>query len=426
MQKTTKRALGALAVAALVLGVGCSSEDDEVTVAGPLPTPTPGGTPAREILLVSQFEYLDAYIIENGEVVDRRIFNAPDDPQYGGRHINGTVCFFPPGHGHDGQFIAADDTYREACVDVDEPQARCAITDPADPAFVGVDPDGWGIMNPDGTWAKRVLATTTHADPDAPGTADPQGCAFDDAGNLYGNDVGGGDPTTATGNLIVFFADDDYQSHCFLKTGLGQPSFPVFIDGELYFSQTGRAQITKLSGTFPQTAEDCELVAVGDRMLPKPKAGFRPTETTLLTPPDVTPAAIIPLSTGAARRLLVSSPLLTPSIVELLDVGLPTALLTRIVVPPLLPQNPLGMALTSDRSTLFFVELSLDLTNFSTGCGRLSKVAADSLLPGIPSVVRGNLGFPDGVTMVDPARLAVDFSTRPPLPDQPASVCTPE
>ena len=419
-----KRLIRLVAVAAIV-ALGCSSDDDEVTPVGPVPTPTPGGA---EIVLASQGEWLDAYIVENGEVVDQRIFIAPDDPAFGGRHINGTVCFFPPGHGHDGQFVAADDTYREACVDIDEPQARCAITDPEDPAFVGNDPDGWGILNADGSWAKRVLATTTPDAPDARGTSDPQGCAFDEAGNLYGNDVGGADPTAGNGNLIVFFADDDYSSHCFLATGLSQPSFPVFIDGELWVAQTGGAQITKLGAPFPQTADDCELVPDGSsgRMIPVPKAGKRPTQTALLTPPDLTPAALIPLATGAVKRLLVSSPLLTPSIVELLDVGLPTALPARVIVPPLVPQNPLGMALTSDRRTLFFVELALDITSFATGCGRLSKVTADSPLPAIPSVVRGNLRFPDGVTIVDPGRLDVDFASRPPLPDQPSSECTPE
>ena len=56
MQKTTKRLIGALIVAAHLFAPGCSGDGDEVTVAGPVPTPAPGETPLREIVVACRQE----------------------------------------------------------------------------------------------------------------------------------------------------------------------------------------------------------------------------------------------------------------------------------------------------------------------------------------------------------------------------------
>src|SRR5213593_4194745 len=164
--------------------------------------------PARafDIVLNAQGEFLDAYLPNGTAYPPKYVFVDPDPvnpdsltspPPRVGRHLNGKLCFFPRGFGHNNQFVVADDTYREACIDRDPPQARCSVTSRGNRWYVGTDPDGWGIFKRSGKWKKQHIHAPWNypTDPQPQGTIDPQGCAFDSAGNLYGNDVGSGDPT---------------------------------------------------------------------------------------------------------------------------------------------------------------------------------------------------------------------------------------
>src|SRR5437867_13056151 len=90
--------------------------------------------PARafDVVLNAQGEYLDAYVVNGTAFPPKYVFVDPDPvnpdsplspPPRVGRHLNGKLCFFPPHIGHNHQFVVADDTYREACIDRDPPQA---------------------------------------------------------------------------------------------------------------------------------------------------------------------------------------------------------------------------------------------------------------------------------------------------------------
>ncbi len=142
------------------------------------------GAPAFDVVLNAQGEFLDGYLIDGSPTPRRVVFidpdpPAPDDPASPparvGRHVNGKLCFFPRGFGHDGQFLIADDTYREACLDRSVPQARCRVTRRRSPHFVGRDPDGWGVFKRNGKWAKRVIHVDAEPGVEVPGTIDPRG-----------------------------------------------------------------------------------------------------------------------------------------------------------------------------------------------------------------------------------------------------------
>src|SRR5262250_725923 len=79
---------------------------------------------AFDVVLNAQGEFLDAYLVNGKAFPPRVAFIDPDPPDPDsldvparvGRHVNGKLCFWPRGFGHNGQFIMADDTYREACL----------------------------------------------------------------------------------------------------------------------------------------------------------------------------------------------------------------------------------------------------------------------------------------------------------------------
>ena len=88
---------------------------------------------AYDVVLNAQGEYLDAYLINGSEPPPRVAFIDPDPPDPDsptshariGRHVNGQLCFMPRQFARGAAFIIADDTYREACLDRNPPQARC-------------------------------------------------------------------------------------------------------------------------------------------------------------------------------------------------------------------------------------------------------------------------------------------------------------
>src|SRR5262245_4550064 len=90
---------------------------------------------AFDVVLSTQGEYCDAYLINGSPVPPRVVFIDPDPPNPDdprsrariGRHVNGPLCFIPKPFARGASFVMADDTYREACLDRDPPQARCAL-----------------------------------------------------------------------------------------------------------------------------------------------------------------------------------------------------------------------------------------------------------------------------------------------------------
>src|SRR5207245_1114147 len=100
------------------------------------------------------------------------------------------------------------------------------------PKVVFIDPDP---PNP------NILGTPPQGTsrPGAPqGNRDPQGCVFDAHGNMFGNDVGTGDPTDMNpshkGSVLVFFPGPRhrYDTYCFLDKALSQAGMPAMDEAD--------------------------------------------------------------------------------------------------------------------------------------------------------------------------------------------------
>lgn len=370
---------------------------------------------AYDVVLNAQGEYLDAYLIDGSPVPRRVVFIDPDPPEPDnpagpparvGRHVNGKLCFFPKGYGHDGYFVIADDTYREACLDRSTPQARCAITNPRKRGYVGRDADGWGVFRRNGKWAKWVIQTDSPAPgSETQGNIDPQGCAFDAHGNFWGNDVGHGRPGAADGSLVVFFPgpQNRYDTYCFLDKALASAGMP-FIDGDgnVLVPEPGGARVSKFAPPFPQSAADC---ANPEHLVTTP-----PTKSAFLTSASGIATPINIVQVPRSDHLYIGS-VVIPALIDEFD---RTGMLVRHIVPAGVPRNPIGMGVGSD-GTIYYAELNLDPATFRTRCGRVSRARFDAMGQPLPPELLGSpLRFPDGVTVVDSRQLKVRWDKLPP------------
>jgi len=381
---------------------------------------------AFDVVLNAENEYLDAYLVDGKPFPRKVVFIDPDPPfpddphsppPRVGRHVNGKLCFFPKGFGHDGDFVMADDAYREACLDRHPPQARCSITRRHDRLFLGKDPDGWAVFRRNGKWKKQhIHAEWNLIEPQPQGVIDPQGCAFDAQGRFFGNDVGSGEPLAHDGSLLVFFPGrkNRYDTYCFLDKALAAPGMPVMDAlGNIYLAETGalRSTLTVFSPPFPTSAADC---ANPDHLVTTP-----PTKTRILLKemPIVTPAGIIRFpSTG---HFWIGSVLIPPVVNEYDASGT----FVRNIVPENVPRNPLGMDVGSD-GTLYYAELNLDPMTTDTRCGSVAQVRFDaSGQPLAPETLGTDLAFPDGVSVFDSSRFKVDFTRLPAAPHFDPSTC---
>ncbi|MGH7820844.1 MAG: hypothetical protein ACREQ9_13840, partial [Candidatus Binatia bacterium] len=118
----------------------------------------------------------------------------------------------------------------------------------------------------------------------------------------------------------------------------------------------------------------------------------------------------------------VGSVLITPTILEVVETptpGLSVGVPVRPIVAPFVPKNPIGMDVGSD-GTVYYAELNLTVPDLGTGCGRVSMVKFDpaaGLVPLPPAVIRENLQFPDGITVLDSGLFDVDFNALPDAPN---------
>jgi len=382
---------------------------------------------AFDVVLNAQGEFLDAYLANGSAVPPRVVFDDPDPadpgslsvPPRGGRHLNGKLCFFPRRAGHRGQYLIADDTYREACLDSHPAQARCSVTRHRSPFFVGKDPDGWAVFKRSGTWTRQHIHTPwDFSSPQPQGNIDPQGCLFDAKARLFVNDVGHGAARDPDGSLIVFFPGRDkrYSTYCFIDKGLFAPGMPVMDDaGNVYVPEPAAGKITKFSPPFPARPADCDNP---DHLVATP-----PTKTVFLPVPGRdTGGLTIPLSMVRVPKTdhwYIDGPIL-PAIINEYDRD---GAFVRNIVPSGVPKNPIGMDVGSD-GTLYYAELNLDPVTLDTRCGSMSMVKFDAGgQPHLPQTIGRTLQFPDGVTVVDSSRFAVDFTKLPPAVDLDPSAC---
>ena len=375
-----------------------------------------------DVVLNAQGEFADAYLIDGSPVPRRVVFIDPDPPVPSdpkslarvGRHVNGKLCFFPKGYGPKGGFVMADDTYREACLDTATPQARCNITNPRNKAFMGKDPDGWGVFKRNGKWAKWQIHTEwDFSDPEPQGNIDPQGCLFDANANLWGNDVGHGSFGSNDGSLVVFFpgAKKRYDTYCFVDKSLATPGMPVMdAFGNIYVPEPAGARVTKFSPPFPTSAADCANPA---HLVTTP-----PTKTVFAAGSGfATPSGIAKIP--GSDHLIIGSVLLPPAISEFSANGA----FVREIVPAGQARNPLGIDVGSDGTT-YYAELNLDPMTFDTRCGFVSRARLDANGDPLPPEQLGeHLRFPDGITVVNSRQLKVKWDKLPPSPDIDPSQC---
>ena len=380
---------------------------------------------AYEVLLSTQGEYIDGYLVNGKPFPPRVIVNDPDPhppgeltglPYIGGRHLNGQVCFFPARARRPQQYVVADDAYRESCIDVAVPQKRCAITNPLDPFFVGTDPDGWAIFDRNGKWTGEHLHTdAVFREPAGQGAKDPQGCVFDSQARLFVTDVGSERADLNDGSLIVFFPgpQNDYKSFCFLDKGLGSPGMPAIDSrGNIYVPEPQLSRVSVFSGRFPSSARECDN--------PERLVARAPVKKTWLQGGG--PGGLnIPVSiTRAPRGHWCVAGAIFPPIINEYDAK---ANFVRNIVPADVPKNPIGMAVGRDR-TLYYAELNLDPVTFGTRCGSVSMVRFDAKGDPLPPVTLGkNLGFPDGLTIIDSTKLRIDFKKLQPAPENSPADC---
>jgi hypothetical protein len=391
---------------------------------------TVGSAGAFEVVLSTQGEYMDGYLVNGKAFPPRVIVDDPDPhppdslttpPYIGGRHLNGKVCFFPPrARKHRHQYLVADDEYREACLDPKPPQARCSVTDPKSPFYVGKSLDGWAVFGPNGRWTRQHIQVqgepSVDQNNDPQGAKDPQGCAFLPDGRLLATDVGSEIVGMNDGALLVFFPDGPhggYQSYCFLDKSLADPGMPVLDDaGNIYVPEPQGLKVTKFSPPYPSSPADCanaELLAT----TPPQKSTWLASGVGGLTVP--VSIARVPKSdhfyVGGA---------LGPPIINEYDAG---GAFVRNIVPANVPKNPLGMDVGRD-GTLYYAELNLDPATFNPRCGSVSMVQFDASGNPQPPVTLGmHLQFPDGITVVQSSRLHIRFKRLKPSPDIPASEC---
>jgi hypothetical protein len=392
---------------------------------GTLPLAPARRAAAFDVVLNAQGEYVDGYLVNGKAFPPRVVVNDPDPhppdaltglPLIGGRHLNGQICFFPSKVHRHHQWIEADDTYRESCLDRHPPEARCAVTDPKDSFFIGTDPDGWGIMNRDGSWSGEHIHTAWDVtQPQPQGNKDPQGCAFDRQGRLFATDVGSEQAGLNDGSLIVFFPGSDraYRTYCFLDKSLADPGMPAMDDdGNVYIPEPQGGHVTRFSPPYPSSEADCANPAklVGT---PPGKAVWLAGGADNLS----VPASIVRVP---HRKHFYVAGVLFPPVINEYDAD---GKFVRNIVPPDVPKNPLGMAVGHD-GTLYYSELHLDSMTFDTRCGSVSMVRFDKKKNPLPPVTLGqNLLFPDGVTVVRSSQLKIKWKKLQPSPDRDPSEC---
>ncbi len=385
---------------------------------------------AFEVVLSTQGEYMDGYLVNGKAFPPRVIVNDPDPhppdslavpPYIGGRHLNGKVCFFPPKvRRHRREYIVADDEYREACLDPHPPQARCAVTNRKSPFYVGVSLDGWAVFGPNGKWTRQHINVQgqpqVDQNDDPQGAKDPQGCAFLPDGRLIATDVGSEVLGMNDGALMIFFPGGPhggYETYCFLDKSLADPGMPVLDDaGNVYVPEPQALRVTKFSPPFPASAADC---ANAEQLATTP-----PAKSTWL--PGGTHGLTVPVSmtrVHGSDHFYVAG-VLGPPIINEYDLN---GAFVRNIVPADVPKNPLGMDVGGD-GTLYYAELNLDPMTSNPRCGSVSMVQFDgSGNPQAPVTLGTHLNFPDGITVVESSRLRIKFDHLKPSPDIPASEC---
>src|SRR5262249_39560532 len=201
---------------------------------------TIGPAPAFDLVLSTQGESMDGYLVNRKAFPPRDIVNDPDphppdsltEPPYiGGPPPHGEVRRSPKRPRRPRrEYMAADAEYRGGCRDPAPAQARCSVTSARSKCCVGKSLDGWAVFGANGRWTRQHInvqgqpAVDQNNDPQ--GAKDPQGCAFLPDGRLLATDVGSEITGANDGALMVFFPrgpHGGYGADCYPHKSLPAP-----------------------------------------------------------------------------------------------------------------------------------------------------------------------------------------------------------
>ena len=332
----------------------------------------------------------DVDTIDNPPLVEDILIQRASAAESGGgapvgsfRDLNGLVCLFPDGSG---RFVAGEDTGQ-----------------PSPPA-------GWGVFTPGGEQIGKL--TATYLVPQA----EPFGCAFDSNGILFTTEVGEQGFENPSGQLIMWFppyaefpgpegvypnTDEPSANFCKIATDIGTAgSLAIDSQGRVYVASASQLSVFRFSPPFP-TSPDLNGGCGSTDALGSPMADVVNRDT-FISPTGLSTFSGLAFATNDN---LYASSVLTGQIFEF-D---PNGSLVRMILDPndiTLPiptGSPQSVALGKD-GTLYYADLNLVGTLPAVGPGSNGKVwrirfdEFDNPLP--PELIRQNLAFPDGVSVL--------------------------
>ena len=341
--------------------------------------------------------------------------------------LNGQVCTLP-----DGRFVGGYDPTLPG-------QRNLGSAKP-----YKQPPDGEELDEPNGSFSGQTLYVPgpyklpgETIGSDSPASADGTfnsnqtytGCAVDNKGNIFGNDIAtaqGAYPVPTSGRLVEWFAPN-YTTYCILygpnaggygphhtdgTGGLAQPGMMNLADnGDLLVPNVGTSSVLRVAASsLPASAADCP-----GGLYPRSKL-------------HISTFVKVGFPAGVAKDptcdcFAVSSYIGNPSIIWVTKDGKPEP--GRGSVPGTQVQdlgkspdqyNPFGMAFAPD-GTLYFIDIHVVCKGLLTGCGpggnegRVMRVTFSNGQPSTPAVIAGGFDFPTSVTVCVPAKQTCPYPT---------------
>jgi hypothetical protein len=256
------------------------------------------------------------------------------------------------------------------------------------------------------------------------------GCAVDQAGNVFGNDIAtaqGQFPSPSSGRLVEWFAPH-YTSYCIVygptaggtgphhtdgTGGLAQPGMMALADnGDLLVPNVGTQSVLRFAASsMPASAADCP-----GGIYPRSKVQLSTFVKGLQFPAGIA-------KDPTCNCFAVSSYIGNPSIQWFSGSGqpepgrgsVPGTTIAELGKNPN-QYNPFGMAFAPD-GTLYFVDIHIACSGPLTGCGpadyggRVMRVTFTDGQPSTPVAVATGYDFPTSVTVCVPSTSRCPYPT---------------